>query len=157
MPGCGLSLRLVFGSLGLVMGHPSRLSFEHDVVVALYLPWCGYLAAHDWVEPQLYADHLKCVSRGPNLLLPAALFTTGCVLLVGQEPAPSKCVLLSTSRAVKMFWRIWCCPWREISGLSSLMSGILKVIWILLFEVGRQGSFGYFTVGTYLCPSDFYG
>ena len=63
-------------------------------VVALYLPWCRYLAAHEEVEPQLYADNLKCVSWDPNLLLRAARFTTGYVRLVGQEPAPSKCVLL---------------------------------------------------------------
>ena len=50
------------------------------------------------VQPQLYADHLKCVSRDPDLLLNAARFTTGYVWLVGQEPAPSKCVLLITSR-----------------------------------------------------------
>ena len=32
-------------------------------IVALYLLWCGYLAAHEGVQPQLYADNLKCVSR----------------------------------------------------------------------------------------------
>ena len=31
-------------------------------IVALYLPWCKYLAAEEGVEPQLYADNLKCVS-----------------------------------------------------------------------------------------------
>ena len=46
------------------------------------------------VQTQLYADNLKCVSRDPGLLLHAARFTTGYVLLVGQEPAPSKCVLV---------------------------------------------------------------
>ena len=45
------------------------------------------------VQPQLYADNLKCISRDPDLLLKAARFTTGYVRLVGQEPAPSKCVL----------------------------------------------------------------
>ena len=62
-------------------------------IVALYLPWCRYLSAQAGVEPQLYADNLKCVSRDPELLLHAARFTTGYVRLVGQEPAPSKCVL----------------------------------------------------------------
>ena len=52
------------------------------------------------VQPQLYADNLKCVSRDPELLLGAARFTTGYVRLVGQEPAPSECVLMNTSRAV---------------------------------------------------------
>ena len=37
----------------------------------------------------------------PLLLLNAARFTTGYVHLVGQERAPSKCVLLSTFRRVR--------------------------------------------------------
>ena len=41
------------------------------------------------------------VSGDPHLQVRAARFTTGCVLLVGQEPAPSKSVLLSSSRAVR--------------------------------------------------------
>ena len=59
------------------------------------------------VEPELYADNLKCVSRDPDLLLRAARFTTGYVRLVGQEPAPSKCVLLSTSREVRKDMKDW--------------------------------------------------
>ena len=46
------------------------------------------------VQPHLYADNLKCVSRDPEVLLGAARFTTGYVRLVGQELAPSKCVLI---------------------------------------------------------------
>ena len=45
-------------------------------IVALYLPWCKYLAAQG-VEPQLHADNLKCVSGDPGLLLRAAVFTSG--------------------------------------------------------------------------------
>ena len=45
--------------------------------MALYLPWCEYLASQEGVEPQLYADNLKCVSRDPGVLLRAARFTTG--------------------------------------------------------------------------------
>ena len=82
---------------GIPQGCPLSMMF----IVALYLPWCRYLAAHGVVQPQLYADDLKCVSRDPGLLLNAARFTTGYVRLVGQEPAPSKCVLLSTSRDVR--------------------------------------------------------
>ena len=58
-------------------------------IVALYLHWCRYLAAHEGVQPQLNADILKCVSRHPDLLLRAARFTTGYVRLVGQEPPAS--------------------------------------------------------------------
>ena len=56
------------------------------------------------MEPQLCADNLKCVSGDPLRLLRAAEFTTGYVWLVGQEPAPSRCVLLSTSRADMRDW-----------------------------------------------------
>ena len=49
----------------------------------------------------------KCVSGDPGLLLNAARFTTGYVRLVGQEPAPSKCVLLSTSREVRKDMKDW--------------------------------------------------
>ena len=76
-------------------------------IVALYLPWCRYLVAQVGVQPQLYADNLKCTSRDPELLLRAARFTTQYVRLVGQEPAPSKCVLLSTSRDVRKEMRDW--------------------------------------------------
>ena len=76
-------------------------------IVAWYLPWCRYLAALEGVEPQMYADNLKCVSRDPGVLLRTARFTTLYVRLVGQEPAPSKCVLMSTSRAVRSDMRRW--------------------------------------------------
>ena len=72
---------------GIPQGCPLSMMFT----VALYLPWCRYLSAQVGVQPQLYADNLKCVSRDPDSLLAAARFTTGYVLLVGQEPAPSKC------------------------------------------------------------------
>ena len=48
-----------------------------------------------------------CVSRDPDLLLNAAKFTTGYVRLVGQELAPSKCVLLSTSGVVRRDMKDW--------------------------------------------------
>ena len=76
-------------------------------IVALSLPWCSYLVSQVGVQPQLYADNLKCVSRDPEVLLNAARFTTGYVRLVGQEPAPSKCVLVSTSRVVRGNMRGW--------------------------------------------------
>ena len=48
---------------GIPQGCPLSTMF----IVALYLPW--YLAAHEGVQPQLYADNLKCVSGDPGLLL----------------------------------------------------------------------------------------
>ena len=86
---------------------PQGCSLSMMFIVALYLPWCRYLSAQVGVEPQLYADNLKCVSSDTDLLLRAARFTTGYVRLVGQEPAPSKCVLLSTSREVRKDMKDW--------------------------------------------------
>ena len=88
-------------------GIPQVCLLSMMFIVALYLPWCRYVAAHEGVQPQLYADNLKCVSRDPVLLLSAARFTTRYVRLVGQEPAPSKCVLLSTSREVRKDMKDW--------------------------------------------------
>ena len=88
---------------GIPQGCPLSMMF----IVALYLPWCRYLAAQVGVQPQLYADNRKCLSRNPDLLLSAARFTTRYVRLVGQEPAPSKCVLLSTSREVRKDMKDW--------------------------------------------------
>ena len=49
------------------------------------------------------------VSRDPGVLVRAARFTTWYVRLVGQEPAPGKCVLMSTSRAVSLCYaRLGC-------------------------------------------------
>ena len=78
---------------GILQSCPLSMMF----IVALYLLWCRYLSAHEGFQAQLYADNLQCVSKDPGLLLNAARFTTGYVRSVGQEPGPSKCVLLSTS------------------------------------------------------------
>ena len=84
------------------------LPFEHDVyccaVLALVPVSC---CTGEKVQPQLYADNLKCLSRDPGVLLRAARFTAGYVRLVGQEPAPSKCVLLSTSMVVRKDVKDW--------------------------------------------------
>ena len=88
---------------GIPQGCPLSMMF----IVALYLSWCRYLSAEVGVQPQLKADNLKCLSRNPDLLLSAARFSTKKVRLVGQEPAPSKCVLLSTSREVRKDMKDW--------------------------------------------------
>ena len=79
-------------------GIPQVCPLSTMFIVALYLPWCRYLSAQVGVDPQLRADNLKCVSGDLDLLLIVARFTTGYVRLVGQELAPSKCVLMSTSK-----------------------------------------------------------
>ena len=138
MLGCGLRLASGLGQPwtrdgGIPQGCPLSVMF----IVALYLPWCRYLAAHDGEFSLSYMlINLKCVSRDPDLLLNAARFNTGYVQLVGQEPAPSKCVLISTSREVRRDLKEWVLSQEGIiSGLSSLMF----VIW----EGGRR-SLGYY-------------
>ena len=101
-------------------------------IVALYLLWCRYLSAQVGVQPQENADNLKCVSRDPGVLLRAAKFTTGYVRLVGQEPAPGKCVFLSTSRSARRRCGIGLLRMKVIDGRSSLMFVTQVGIWILL-------------------------
>ena len=54
-------------------GDPQECPLSMMFIVALCLPWCRYLAAQEGVQPQPYADNLKCVSRDPDLLLRAAV------------------------------------------------------------------------------------
>ena len=91
------------GDGGIPQGCPLSMMF----IVALYLPWCGYLGELPDVSPQLYADNLTCVSTRPEQLLRAAQFTSAYVRLVGQEPAPSKCILMSTSAVVRRDMKEW--------------------------------------------------
>ena len=44
-------------------GIPQGCPLSLMLIVALYLPWCRYLAAQVGVQPQLYADNLNCLSR----------------------------------------------------------------------------------------------
>ena len=62
MLGCGSSVQLVWVilELGMVVS-PHGCSLSMMFTVALYLPWCSYLAAQEGVEPRLYADILMCV------------------------------------------------------------------------------------------------
>ena len=62
-------------------------------------------------KPQLYADNLKCSAVRPRALFESAYFTAKYVRLVGQDVSPGKCVLLSTSRAVRRAMKLW-----DISG-----------------------------------------
>ena len=66
--------------------------------------------------PQLCTDNQKCVSKDPDVLLCAGRFITSFVRLVGREPAPSKCVLVSTSKVVRKDMRDWILSQEGISG-----------------------------------------
>ena len=84
-------------------GCPLSLVFT----VALYVSWCGRRESLPSIKPQLYADNLKCSSVYPNALFGAARFTVQHVRSVGQDVFPAKCVLLSTSKAVRKSMKLW--------------------------------------------------
>ena len=76
---------------GVPQGCPLSMMF----IVALYLPWCRFLAAQEGVEPQLYAYKLKCVSR-----------TQVCFCVLPGSPLGMsrwlvRSLLVSTSRIVR--------------------------------------------------------
>ena len=88
---------------GIPQGCPLSMVF----IVALYAPWCRHLESLVDISPQLYADNLKCTSYNVDSVLAAAQYTVSYVHAVGQEASPSKCLILSTSKAVRrhMTWR----------------------------------------------------
>ena len=88
---------------GIPQGCPLSMIF----VVPLYLPWCTHLESFKGFKPQLYADNRKCVSSDDDDLFAAPRFTNTYIRLVGQTPAPSKCVLLSTSWVVRGLMKDW--------------------------------------------------
>ena len=103
---------------GIPQGCPLSMMF----IVAFYLPWCHGLAEREGVVPQLYADNLKCASRDSGDLLAAAQFTSRYIRLVGQDVAPSKCVLLSTCSKTRHAVRDW-----DVSGAGDRWSVRLDV------------------------------
>ena len=56
-------------------GIPQACPLSMVFLVALYVPWCRYLSAQHGGTPQLYADNLKCTTKGGQALLAAARFT----------------------------------------------------------------------------------
>ena len=76
-------------------------------IVAMYVPWCRRLEAMPAIKPQLYAENLKCSAVCPSALFGAARFTAQYVRSVGQDVSPWKCVLLSTSKAVRGSMKLW--------------------------------------------------
>ena len=62
MLGYGLSWLLALVSLGLVMGGFLRVPLEHDVHCCFVFALVSVSFCSGGVEPQLYADNLKCVS-----------------------------------------------------------------------------------------------
>ena len=85
------------------VGIPQGCHLSMIFIVAMCLPWCGYLEAVLGVSQQLYADSLKCVSSSPEAFLSAARFTNLYIGLVGHLGS----VLLSTSRSVRIHLASW--------------------------------------------------
>ena len=76
-------------------------------VFGVTTPWCRYLESRASISPQLYADNLKCSSYDVDSVLAAAQYNVSYVHAVGQEASPSKCVLLSTSKAARRRMTAW--------------------------------------------------
>ena len=87
-------------------------SYHHEVRLRFKLAAGLGEPAMPGLRPQLYADNLKCSAESPRALFGAARFTAQCVLSVGQDVVPDKCVLLSTSKAVKKKHETLGCFWR---------------------------------------------
>ena len=92
---------------GILQGCPLSMIFS----VALYVTWCRHLESLPDVKAQLHADNLKCSAARPRALFESAHFTAQYVWSVGQDVSPGKCVLLSTSKAVRRAMKLW-----DISG-----------------------------------------
>ena len=103
---------------GIPQGCPLSMVF----IVALYVPWCRHLESLPDIKPQLYADNLKCSTVLPRALFESAYFIARYVRFVGQDVSPGKCVLLSTSRAVRRAMKLW-----DISGDGGLWKVQLDV------------------------------
>ena len=94
------------GSLYARRGIPPGCHFNMAFIVALHLPWCGYLEVVGGFRPQPYADNLMCVRSHLNAFLVAARFTTKYTLRVGQAAAPSVCLCVCFSVLLSVSARI---------------------------------------------------
>ena len=74
-------------------------------------PGVGILSHCLILSLNFYADNLRCSAARPRALFESAYFTAKYVRLVGQDVSPGKCVLLSTSKAVRRAMKLW-----DISG-----------------------------------------
>ena len=57
---------------------PPRVHFEHDVYCYAVLALVPVSCCTGGVQPQLYADNLKCISSDPGVLLRAARLARAC-------------------------------------------------------------------------------
>ena len=92
---------------GIPQGCPLSMVF----IVALYVPWCRHLEFLPHIKPQLYADNLKCSTTQLGLCLSLLTLLLGMFGLLDRMFLLAKCVLLSTSKAVRRAMKLW-----DISG-----------------------------------------
>ena len=59
------------------------------------------------IKPTLYAGNLECSAESPRALVGAARLTAWYVRAASQDVSPGKCVLLSTSEAVRKSVKLW--------------------------------------------------
>ena len=103
---------------GVPQGCPLSMVF----IVALNVPWCRHFELLPDVFPQLYAHNAKCSAARPRAFFEFACFTAEYVRPVGQDVPPGKCVLLSTSKAVRRAMKLW-----DISGVGGFWKVQLDV------------------------------
>ena len=137
MLGYGLSLRLPWIRDGDIRrGCPLSMMF----IVALYLPWCKYLVAHEGFNHNCMLTILSvchvilmcfCVLRGSLL---------GMFGRWVRNHATSKCVLMSTSKATRIDMRSWV-----------LTVDVKHHFSWLVFYSGCSGPSCYFPSGFFLC------
>ena len=70
------------------------------------------------VKPQLCVDNHKLSAARRRALFESAHFIAHFVRSVGQDVSPFKCVLLSTSKAVRRAMKLW-----DISGHGGFWKG----------------------------------
>ena len=76
-------------------------------IVALYAPWCWQLESLRGIFPSCMPITSNAPPKNVDSLLAAARHLVSYVKVVGQEASPSKCVLLSTSRAARQRMTAW--------------------------------------------------
>ena len=103
---------------GILLGCPLSMVF----IVALHVPWCRRLEAMPALWHQLSADNLKCTAECPNTLFGAARFIAQYVRSFGQDVSLGKCVLHTTSKAVRRAMKHW-----DASGEGS--AGCQRSLW----------------------------
>ena len=93
-------------------------------IVVLYVSWCRRLESMPSIRPQVHAHNLKCSSVCPRASFSAASFTVQYVRSVGHDVSPGKCVVLSTSKAVRKSMKLWDVSGDGLVVILTLLGGL---------------------------------